>query len=194
MIANIWLTCTSTLNHQTFHRNHNKICDMLIPSRKIWQSPKRLVDFCIFVSIQKYNPYWKMYKMFTLECQINVTPPPLVNFLFSIPPMFVWTLHVFVIPNIFFTCLDRNWGSQYKHFSIKISVIKYEENMWKRSIYWQKFIFYFCLFIFLTCTINTEFLLRPRFIWHSECTPLKEHWLVKIKEHQKLVAVSLIYK
>ena len=114
---------------------------------KIWQSPKRLVDFCIFVSIQKYNPYWKMYKMFTLECQINVIPPPLVNFFFSIPPIFVWTLHVFVIPNIFFTCLDRNWGSQYKHFSIKISVIKYEENVKKIHILAEVHILFLLVYI-----------------------------------------------
>ena len=37
----------------------------------------------------------------------------------------------FIIPIFFFAHLHENWHSQYKHPNIKISVIKYEENMWK---------------------------------------------------------------
>ena len=67
-----------------------------------------------------------------------LTPPLLIFYFFpnSSPNAYLF----FIIPNNFFSYLYRNWPSQYKDFNIKISVIKYEKNIWKTyekgSMYW----------------------------------------------------------
>ena len=104
-----------------------------------------------------YTSRGTLMEIITTEWQTNVSPP-LVNIYFSSlftpqpppPPFFFFFFFpppppppppshntYFDPPFIyyfkyFFTHLHRNWRSQYKYFSIKISVIKYEKNMWKK--------------------------------------------------------------
>ena len=86
-----------------------------------------------------YTSRGTLMETITTEWQTNVSPP-LVNIYFSshlttppppshntyFDPPFIYYF------KYFFTHLHRNWRSQYKYFSIKISVIKYEKNMWKK--------------------------------------------------------------
>ena len=65
----------------------------------------------------------------------------IVNFwiFFQAPNAYLEPTLLICYSKYFFTHLYRNWRSQHKHSSNKISVIKYEKNMWticeKRSIY-----------------------------------------------------------
>ena len=70
----------------------------------------------------------KVYERLTLECQKNI--PSLVNFWNFPAPQCLFRPHPrYLLFHILFTLLYQNWQSQYKHSNIKISVIKYEENM-----------------------------------------------------------------
>ena len=71
-------------------------------------------------------------------CQINVPTPRLLIFEFFPKPF----PNVYLDPRLFniilniFHLSERNWRFQYSYSNIKISVIKYEKNLWKKSIYW----------------------------------------------------------